>query len=179
MTGQPFSFSAKLLVDAVAIALHVAVEVGDVVGDQLATRVVPGTRADAIARVHGRLAAWRAGAQVRAPGAPRRRRQAAALRHLRAVGVGAGQAAVVGAVALAHAGDEERRRPRRCGARRGPPERPAGRLLRRLGKRHERSKCGKCSRRKNMSHPSHLDFLPGLGTRDLRPASRSPLSVVA
>ena len=49
---------------------------------------------------------------------PGRRWDGARLRHLRAVGVGAGEAAVVGAVALAHAGDEERRRTRRAAAAR-------------------------------------------------------------
>ena len=175
LTDRAFFVQRERLVDAVAIALHVAMEIGNVVGNELTTCVEPRTRTDAVTRIHGRLTTRGWLAQVRAPGTSGRRRESATLSHLRAVGIGSGNAAVVGAVTLADTGDEERRWPRRCGA--SPLARWSGsasRLLRRLGKRHERSKCGKCSRRKNMSHPSHLDFLPG--TRDSGSATREPVS---
>ncbi len=97
----------ECLVDAVPVALDVAVQIGHVVGDQLSARVVPRTRADAVACVHRRLAALSRHAQIRAPRASGWCGNTAALRHLRAVRVGTSEAAVVGAVTLAHAGDEE------------------------------------------------------------------------
>jgi hypothetical protein len=69
------------------------------------------------------------------------------------VGVGSGDAAIIGTVAFADTRDEER------GGSRSATAPAASGLLRRLGERHKRSQCGKCCRRKNMSHPSHLDFL--------------------
>jgi hypothetical protein len=47
----------RRLADVVAIALLIAVQVGDVRRDQLSFRVVPGTGPDSIARVDGRLIA--------------------------------------------------------------------------------------------------------------------------
>jgi hypothetical protein len=45
--------------EVVAIALLVAMQIGDVAGDQLAPDVVPGAGADAIARIDTRLVAAR------------------------------------------------------------------------------------------------------------------------
>src|SRR5215203_498854 len=48
-----------LLVDLVPVAFDVAVQVGDIVRDQHSARVVPGTGADAITGIDGRLAVGR------------------------------------------------------------------------------------------------------------------------
>jgi len=85
----------------------VAVELGDVLRDQLTARVVPRAVADPIARVD-RARTLRA--QIRVPG---RGAAAGRGRELLAVGVGAREAAVVRAVTLADARDEERHRLRR------------------------------------------------------------------
>ncbi len=90
---------------------RVAVDLRDAAADELAVRVVPRAVADAVARVDG---AGTLRAQV---GVPDDRRAAAGRgRQLLAVRVGAGEAAVVGAVALGDAGDEERHRLRRWAA---------------------------------------------------------------
>jgi len=144
------------LVDGVAIALDVAMQVGDVVGDELAVLVVPGTGADAIARVDGRLAVGGRGAQIGAPGAPGRCRDGARLGHLRTVGVGAREAAVVGAVALAHARDEERRRSRR--SRRAAAwlgRRCLSRRRWRLGERDQGCERGEADHREDVLHLAH------------------------
>ena len=87
-------------------------------GDESAARVEPRTVADAVTRVD-RARTLRA--QV---GVPDHRRTAAGRRaHRLAVRVGAGQAAVVGAVALADAGDEERHRLWRSATSRDPEHR--------------------------------------------------------
>src|SRR5579862_6337078 len=89
---------------------RVAVQLRHALGHALAARVVPGTVADAVARVD-RARALRAHIRV-----PRDRRTAAGGRaELLAVSIGAGDAAVVGAVTFAHARDEERHRLRRRG----------------------------------------------------------------
>ena len=153
----------EVAVDRVAIALHVAVQVRHVVGDELAVLVVPGTRADAIARVHGRLAVGRRRAQIGAPRAAGRRRDSARLGHLRAVGVGARKAAVVGAVALAHARDEERRRTRRppAGPRPGLSRQRLSRRRWRLGERDQGRERGEADRREDVLHLRALNSLLG------------------
>jgi hypothetical protein len=170
------------LVDAVAIPLHVSVEIGNVIGNELTARVEPRTRANAIPRVHGRLTASRWLTEVGAPRASGRRFQSATLGHLRTVSIGSGDAAIVGAVTFTDTGDEERGWTRRATASATASatltRRAAGGLLRRLGKRHKRSQCGKCCRRKNMSHPSHLDFLLFSGLPSSGARLRSPVLVL-
>src|SRR5262249_44535862 len=53
--------------DVVAVALLVAMQIGDVAGDQLALDVVPGAGADAIARIDTRLGATLFLAEIRVP----------------------------------------------------------------------------------------------------------------
>ena len=90
---------------------RVAVELGDALRDALSAGVEPRPVADAVTRVD-RARTLRA--QV---GVPHHRRAAAGRRaQLLAVRVGAGQPAVVGAVALGDARDEERHRLRRGAA---------------------------------------------------------------
>src|SRR5439155_4620264 len=84
---------------------RVAVQVGHILRHHRTAGVVPRTLADAIARIHSRLTGNSLRAQISVPGAiPRvgRRRQRLA------VLVRAGQAAIVGAVALRGAGYKER-----------------------------------------------------------------------
>src|SRR5206468_8187650 len=120
---------------------RVAVELADIHRDHRAVRVVPRTVADAIARVD-RAGALRA--QVRMP---RYRRAASRGRaELLTVRVGAGQTAVIGAIALGDAGNEERHRLRR---RRG--------LLREreIRSRHDRHR----ESQEYQSHPFHIHHL--------------------
>src|SRR5262245_12578566 len=100
---------SERLVDAVAIPLHITVEIGHVVGNELTARVEPRTGADAIPRVHGRLTTSRRLTEIRAPRTPGRRLESTALGHLRTVGIGSGDATVIGTVAFADTRDEERR----------------------------------------------------------------------
>ena len=101
----------ELLAERVADAClldRVAVELGDALRDALSAGVEPRPGADAVTRVD-RARTLRA--QV---GVPDHRRAAAGRRAQRlAVRIGAGQPAVVGAVALGDAGDEEGHRLRR------------------------------------------------------------------
>src|SRR5690606_18512778 len=94
----------RRLADVVAVALVVAVQVRDILSDQHTLGVVPGTRADAVARVHGRPAVLRRRAQV---GAPRAVARTDGRGKRLAMLVGAFEAAVVRAVTAAHAGHEE------------------------------------------------------------------------
>src|SRR5688500_6544528 len=103
----PLLVQRDLLFDRVAVAMHVTVKVGHVPRDQRASRVVPRSAADAIARVHGRLSSRRSRAEVRVPGATAGTRRAS---ELHAVLVRTGKAAEVRAVALADAGNEEAHR---------------------------------------------------------------------
>ena len=105
-------------------------------------------------------------AQIRTPRTPGGCLETAALRHLRAVGIGAGDSTVIGAITLADTGNEERCRALRTATAGLPARAPlsarrglARRSLWCLGKCHQSSQCGKCCRRQNMSHPTHLDFL--------------------
>jgi len=79
-------------------------KMSDVAGDHDAIEVVPGTRADSIARVDGRLT----GAGLRAEiGAPRPAAYTDGFGESLAVRIRAGQAAEIAAVADRLAGDEE------------------------------------------------------------------------
>ncbi|CAD5375508.1 hypothetical protein OF001_U10195 [Pseudomonas sp. OF001] len=95
---------AALVEAGFLVEVVVAVQLGDVLGDQLALGVVPGARADAVAGVHRRLAVTGAGAEVGAPGVAA---GTDGLGELLAVRIGASQAAEIGALAHAGAGDEE------------------------------------------------------------------------
>ena len=53
--NQALLVERELLVDAVAVALNVAVQIRDGPGDDVALGVVPRAEADTIARVHRRL----------------------------------------------------------------------------------------------------------------------------
>src|ERR1700681_4185814 len=81
----------------------VAVQIVDVLGDDVTLEVLPRTVADAVARVDRRLAVGVLGTQIGPPGfAPR----AVALGQLLAVAVGALEAAEIAALAGPGAGDE-------------------------------------------------------------------------
>src|SRR5262249_30239284 len=81
-----------------------AVQVSDVLGNDDAFRVLPGPLADAVLRVHRRLAVGRLRRKIGAPGFRPRPR---GLRQRLAMTVGAGNAAEIAALARAVAGQEE------------------------------------------------------------------------
>src|SRR5215471_10872888 len=83
---------------------RVAVQFADVHCHTLASGVVPRTGPDAIASVDGIRPL---GAEI---GAPSRRAPSGSCRHGLAICISAGQSAVVGAIALTDAGDEEAHR---------------------------------------------------------------------
>src|SRR5688572_24116445 len=88
----------KFLVDAVPIAIQVAVQVGDIPCDDCSTRVVPRSASDTIARVDGLgLSLSRRGAQVGAPGPVT---GSDGRRELLAVGICSGETAQIGSVTL-------------------------------------------------------------------------------
>src|SRR5262249_31893291 len=139
----------------VAVALLVAVQIGDVAGDQYTLDVVPGAGADAVARVHARRIAALFLAEIGAPGFGRVR-SAQGLRLLLAHLVGASEAAqVAGLVGVV--GNEEAYVRRRC-----------GRLL--LGLRQQRCRSqksdGSDGKNDRSSHCSYLPFITG-STRSL------------
>jgi hypothetical protein len=82
-----------------------AVEVGDILGDHDAFRILPRPLADAVARVHRRLTIGRLGRQIGAPGFWRAK--ACGLGQALAVIVGAGEPAKIAAIADAVAGQEK------------------------------------------------------------------------
>jgi hypothetical protein len=100
----PLLVQRELLVDRVAVALNVAVQVRDVECDDRALRVVPRAVADAVARVDGGLTGGRCRAQIRVPGATARTRRTS---QCLAMFVGAGESAEVGPAALTDTGHEE------------------------------------------------------------------------
>src|SRR6185503_17116120 len=95
------------LPDVVAVTLRVAMQLIDVRRDDDALRVVPGTAADAVARVDGQRRACGSLAEIRAPGPAAR---TGGLRQRLTVLVGARQATQVRAIAEAHTADEEAHR---------------------------------------------------------------------
>ena len=99
-----FFVEREFLVDAVAVALNVAVQVGNILSDDGSLGVVPRAIANAITRVHGRLAAGGRGAEV---SPPRPTTGSRGLCKRLAVTIGACQTAEIGALPRAHAGDEE------------------------------------------------------------------------
>src|SRR5512147_714104 len=105
--GLPLLVERELLVDRIAVALNVAVQVRDVERDDRALCVVPWAVANAVARVYGGLTGGRCRAQVRVPGATPRTRRA---RQCLTMFVRAGKSAEVGPGALADARDEEAHR---------------------------------------------------------------------
>src|SRR6185295_20140130 len=129
-----------------------AVQVVDRLGDHDAFGILPGTVADAVARVD-RAGALRA--QISPPGLAG---GAGGLRELGAAGVGAGQSAEIGALAGAGAGDEEGHR----------------RLLRSdrgaRGKRDQRS-AGKRGQDQSFGHGWSPDMVVANGRRLIPPAS--------
>jgi hypothetical protein len=156
---RAFFIQRVRFVDLIAIALDVPVQIGDVVRDDRAASVVPRPLADAVACVHGRLTTRGRLTEIRAPRPSGRCLQSSGLSHLRAVGIGAGNAAVVGAVTLADARDEERRWAGRASSTTATAtlcRRARGRLLRRLGERHQRPERGDGDHRQNVLHPAHL-----------------------
>src|SRR5262249_24804345 len=94
----PFFVQRSFLVDI--NTLHV--QTGDVIRDLHSLGVVPGTLANAIAGIHSRLAIFRAGTQVGAPGAVARSNT---LTQVLAVGVGSFQSTDISAIARSLAGD--------------------------------------------------------------------------
>src|SRR5688500_5073071 len=62
-----FFAEREFLVDAIAVALNVPMQVGNILSDDSSLRVVPRAIANAITRVHGRLAAGGRGAEVSPP----------------------------------------------------------------------------------------------------------------
>src|SRR5215831_4889933 len=99
----PFFVQRSFLVD---IDL-VRVQAGDVIRDLHSLGVVPGTFANAITGIHSRLAIFRAGTQVGAPGAVARFNS---LSQLLAVRVGSLQSTEISAIARSFAGDEKTHR---------------------------------------------------------------------
>src|SRR5580693_1248986 len=81
-----------------------AMQLRDILGDDDALGIGPGTFADAIAGIGRRLAVSGLRAQISMPGVAA---GAGGLRELLAVLIGAGKAAEIGAIAGADAGDEE------------------------------------------------------------------------
>src|SRR6185436_5366717 len=81
-----------------------AVEIGDVLGDHRAFRILPRPLADAIARIDGRLTVGGLRREVGAPGLAAR---SGRLRQCLAVIVGAGESAEIATIADAVAGQEE------------------------------------------------------------------------
>ena len=94
----------ELLVDAVAVALNVAVQVGDVLSDDGSLGVVPRTIADAITGVHRRLTAGCRRAEV---SPPRSTAGSRGLGERLAVTIGTCETSEIGSIPRAHAGDEE------------------------------------------------------------------------
>src|SRR6476619_5236967 len=100
----PLLVQRELLVDRVAVALNVAVQVRDVERDDRALRVVPRAVANPVACVDGGLTGGRCRAQVGVPGATARTRRTS---QCLAVFVRAGEPAEIGPGALANTGHEE------------------------------------------------------------------------
>src|SRR5688572_21833215 len=96
-----------LFVDVVAIAMNVAMQLGNVARNQVTLSIVPRTIADAVAGVYRRLVLRGRGAEV---GAPDFASGARRCREVLAMAIGAGEAAEVATVADAGAGDEEAHR---------------------------------------------------------------------
>jgi len=93
----------ELLVNAVAVALNVSMQIVDVLSDRGSLGVVPGTIANAIAGIH-RLIAGSGGAEISPPGpiaGPR------CLGERLAVTIGSRQPPEIGSIPQTHAGDEE------------------------------------------------------------------------
>ena len=84
-----------------------AVQIGDILGDHDAFRILPGALADAVARIHGRLAVGGLRREVGVPGLDSTCAGARGLRQRLAMIVGAGKAAEIAAIADAVAGQEE------------------------------------------------------------------------
>src|SRR5262245_54989138 len=83
------------------------VQIGDVIRDLYSLGVVPGTLANAIARIHGRLATFGAGTEVGLPGAVTRSNS---LSQLLAVRVGSLQSTEISPIARSFAGNEKSHR---------------------------------------------------------------------
>src|SRR5690606_32962722 len=94
----------RRLADVVPVAFDVAVQVGHVLRDELALHVVPGARADPVARIDGRLAIGRRGAEVCTP---RPIAGAGGLRQRLAVLVGSLETSEVATIAQSDARHEE------------------------------------------------------------------------
>src|SRR5205823_8871806 len=65
----PFGVEHIRLLDVVAVALLVTMQIGDIAGDQRTLGVEPGPRADAIPRIHARSVAALLLTEIGAPGA--------------------------------------------------------------------------------------------------------------
>ncbi|MCY1545449.1 hypothetical protein D9M68_813920 [compost metagenome] len=102
--ATPLDRRPLLIQGGVLVQLVVAVQLRDRLGDDHALGVLPGPRADTVAGVDRRSPVAGAGAEVGAPGALAGPGGGGELLAMR---VGTGQAAEVGALARALAGDEE------------------------------------------------------------------------
>ena len=94
----------ELFVNAVAVTLNVAMQVGDVLSNNGSLGIEPGTIADTIPGIYRRLAAGGSGAEVRPPGSTAGPRS---LGERLAVPIGSRQTAEIGSIPGARAGNEE------------------------------------------------------------------------